>query len=191
MAVNIEEFRNDLHHMTLEEACIKHNTTFREIVKLTPLQRKKTPKPEKPKPKPDKYISHKANRYYVQCPKTKKNITFKNVEDARTVRDELVKCGWDFGQLDAILRKNKIKKLPKYCRLNRDNAYVMKSRHGTYAVRKGKRREDGTLKYKNYGTYRTLEEACAVRDELILSHWNRPQLSRIKKKLGITNTYGR
>jgi len=105
------ELTNDLKNgLSLEEALVKHNTSLKEIFKDVnnyPIKREeRTPRTEE-----WKYIQYTRNHTY-RIIKGKHRLsygTYKTFEDAKKVREELIKCNWDKKQLDNILSRNNIR----------------------------------------------------------------------------------
>ena len=196
MVTNMD-FQKDLKNgMSLEECCKKHSLNLKEIMEyMVQHNKKQTPvKKRKPRKSPNRNIYFKRTRWYLEKRSGEVQgviATFKELEDARTVRDELEKCDWDLTQLDNILKKNNIHALPKYCVLVNENAYIQPTGYGTYVVRKGTKTDEGVWRWVFYGTYNTLEDARKIRDGLIEYNWRKDQLWRIKRKYGIKDSKGR
>lgn len=204
MVVNVDKFQRDIRNMSISECCKKHKTTLNEVMKLLVLQdrkkimkknKKSKKKKTKPKtPKLNKHIIVKENRYCIIKAGTSDRTViarFRNIEDARIVRDELVECDWDISQLESILERNNIRQLPKWTILRNPNAYIYENDNGTFQVRKGFRKGKGKWSCKYYGTYHTLEEARTIRDEMVDYNWDMTKLEYAKKKHKIKDTYGR
>lgn len=105
------ELTNDLKNgLSLEEALLKHNTSLREIFKDVnnyPVKREN----RTPRTSEWKYIQYTQSHTY-RIIKGKHRIcygTYKTFEDAKKVREELIKCNWDKKQLDNILSRNNIR----------------------------------------------------------------------------------
>ena len=108
--VNITEFHEDLKSgMTLEECLLKHNTTLKTVFdsQLPSAKRKKKEKPRKTI-RADKYIQERDGKFYVRKyvkGTTKLFGTYRSLEDARLVRDYLLKHGWKQKSVDSICKK--------------------------------------------------------------------------------------
>ncbi|MEE1227223.1 MAG: hypothetical protein UHM08_09000 [Bacteroidales bacterium] len=196
MVVNMAEFQKDLKSgMSIAECCKTHSIELKDIMQYLVAHNKKQThlKNKKPRKNPNRNIYFKGTRWYLE--KRSGGVqgviaTFKELEDARTVRDELEKCKWDLSQLDKILEQHNIHALPKYCILVNNNAYIQDSGYGTFVIKKGIKFGD-VWRWVFYGTYSTIEDARAIRDELIKCNWDKTQLEDIKLKLGITDSKGR
>ena len=196
--VDVECFQKDIKTMSVEECCKKHKVKLADIMQLLiKLDKKKTVlenREDKPrKVSENKYIGFKSKRYFIHKHKDGEKYTYGNyrtIEEARTVRDELVKCDWDSSQYQSILKRNNIQELPFSVVLKDDDAYIQKTKYDTFSIKKSTKLKEG-WRVKYYGTYNTIEDARKIRDELIKHNWDKTKLSRIKKKLGIKNTFGR
>lgn len=197
MVTNMVEFQKDLKNgMSLEETCKKYSIQLKDIMDYLVSHNKKQTmvKNKKPRKNPNRNIYFKGTRWYLERRyKGYQGViaTFRELEDAKTVRDELEKCNWDLSKLDNILKKNNIHALPKYCVLVNKNAYIQPTGNGTYLIKKGVKTDKGVWRWVFYGTYNTLEDARKIRDGLIEYNWRKDQLWRIKRKYGIKDSRGR
>ena len=186
------EFQKDLHEgLTIEESCIKHNTSLKDVLKKLQEEHrsevsKRNKKKKTPKNNSLKYLVLKKNRYFIQkLIQGKRHMigTFKNKDDASLVRDELIKEKWDLSKLDIILKRTGVKKLPHGVVLTNPYAYIYKGKGEYYGIRKYN--ENKKLDY--FGAYGSLKEAQIVRDKLIDCNWDISQLEEILFKLNIKN----
>jgi len=197
MVVNITDFQNDLKQMSIDEACKKHHVKLQDIMREMLLHSRRKVAKENITHKTttmhkNKYLEFKSGRVYLKAPfaNCKRMIaTFRDVEDARIVRDEMIKCNWNRDNLESILLKHHISILPYGTVLNRD-AYIEKTKRNTFCIRKA-HKSNGEWRCKSYGTYKSLEDAYKIRDALIDCNWDISQLNGIKKTLGIKDSKGR
>ena len=103
---------NDLRNgLSLEETLIKHNTNLKELFKNFAPYPKRT-KQCKPYSHEWLYIQlTKYNSFRVYKTQNRNNAgCYSSFEDARIVRDEMVKCDWDLSKLPGILKKHNIQR---------------------------------------------------------------------------------
>lgn len=113
--MGIEKFQKDLKDgMTLEDALIKHNLTFREAVELCPRPmacQKITRKPKTRRnvyQKVDTYISLRNDSYMVRRQQNGKSCwggAYNSLEDAQKVRDYLNENGWNIVKVNEACKK--------------------------------------------------------------------------------------
>lgn len=106
--MNIREFQSDLHHMTLEQALIKHNTNLKTVFHI--LHYKDTAQGKKGGNTGEMYIRYdeKSKSYMLR-----KNVNgkytyfgrYKTLEDAVRVRDYMMTHGWYRHRLKSIRKK--------------------------------------------------------------------------------------
>lgn len=96
--IDVEEFRNDLRTMSLEETLIKHKISFKEAMACMPKSyNKKEKKENKPWKNASRYIQERDGRYYLRKwirGKTMMFGTYGSLEDAKKVRDYCEENGW-------------------------------------------------------------------------------------------------
>jgi hypothetical protein len=112
-----------------------------------------------------KYIYEKNGGYQI----IKDNVYYGWYPDIRWAlhdRDSLISCDWDLGEFVYIERENKYlhMRLPPRG-LKRANQYVYRN-NGSFRIQK---KINGVL--KQFGSYKTLDEALTKRDELIENGW--------------------
>lgn len=87
--------------LSIDEILKKHNVNLNDCMKITTLQ-------HKTKKNQVKYI-HRVHKHYKitkQDPETLKNVyygTYRNMEEAKMVRDKLIEYNWDKNRLNEIL----------------------------------------------------------------------------------------
>lgn len=190
--MNVAEFREDLKTMTLNECLKKHNVDLNTAFKLStpkPIQKRK----KTLKDKSLKFLTKQGGRYALRKKIKGVNYNFGSypiLEEAKIVRDCMVECNWDKTQLERIIKENNIQTLPPNARVN-PMSYIRKTKHGTYLIVKYFGKHDEHMRYNGFGTYKTLKEAQAIRDELIQVNWDKSKLEEIKNKLNIVDSCGR
>ena len=102
--MSVKEFREDLKHMTLDEALAKHNMCLKDLFNC---HQNKTLEKRVKCNVPNIFEVHEGC-FTIQ--KTKNHVkehygTYHSLNDAVRVRDELEKCDWDKKQLLSILSK--------------------------------------------------------------------------------------
>ena len=115
--MGIIDFQQDLKQgMTINEALIKHKMTLKEVItKLTTKPEKETKKPTRPVELRNITKNKKNNTYYIRKSKTtngkKKSLrygTYNTLKEAQTIRDELIKNGWNQKSIDNLCKKHNI-----------------------------------------------------------------------------------
>ena len=167
--------------MGLEEALIKHKTNLKEVMGVTPTQKRL----------PEKYI-YRVKGVYVISKQVNGKLThfgtYDFLSEAKTVRRELIKHNWNKLKLGKILNDNNISfSIPT--KSPNKNKYITRLVSGNYFVEKKFRSGRHTVRVKG-GTYKKLEDARIIRDELIQCDWNETLLPEIKQKHGIVNSLG-
>lgn len=102
------EISKDLKNGTIEDTCMKHNITFKELVERSlrnnlPVNRDKGS---------DKFIYPRGKQFAIM-----KSIkgdfryygVYNTMEDARKVRNKLIDCNWDKSQLPSIHKELGVK----------------------------------------------------------------------------------
>lgn len=167
--------------MGLEEALIKHKTNLKEVMGVTPTQKRL----------PEKYIYRVKGAYVIQKQVNGKLThfgTYDFLSEAKIVRRELIKNNWNKLKLGKILNDNNISfNIPT--KSPNKNKYITRLVSGNYFVEKKFRSGRHTVRV-NGGTYKKLEDARTIRDELIQCDWNEALIPEIKKKHGIVNSLG-
>jgi hypothetical protein len=96
--LDIEEFQKDLKKMTLEEALIKHNISFKEAVNSMPMNlTKKSVKHKKRWKNNGRYIQERDGKFYLRKWIEDKTLlfgTYKSLDDAKKVREMCQERGW-------------------------------------------------------------------------------------------------
>lgn len=92
--------------------------------------------------------------------------------------------------LNTAFKLSTLQTLPPNTRVN-PMAYIRKTKHRTYRIVKYFGKHDEHMRYNGFGTYKTLKEAQAIRDELIQVNWDKSKLEEIKDKLNIVDSCGR
>lgn len=107
------------------------------------------------------YIIQKNHEHYGWYPE---------LSDALYERDRLEECNWDLGEWVYMQdNKNKYESMklpPRDLGLKRPRQYIYLNACGNWRIQK---KIDGRL--HQFGTFKTLDEAIKVRDELIRNEW--------------------
>lgn len=107
----LTEFQTDLRNgMTIHDALIKHNLTFKQAVEniYKPHTQQKTPHPTN-----EKYIAYRDGHYYLRKYSRKKTRmfgTYHTLEDAVKVRDHCIKYGWKQHSIDKYCQELGVKR---------------------------------------------------------------------------------
>ena len=115
---SIEDFQKDLREgMSIEAALKKHNLTFKEAWELCPkpcyFHEKKRKSKKNDVRGVGKYIQKRGNTYYIRKHvnhTTKGFGAYNSLKDAETVRDYLVKNGWNEVKVREVCKKYGIKR---------------------------------------------------------------------------------
>lgn len=75
-------------------------------------------------------------------------------------------------------KKNSKKNLKQSNQKSKKEKYIYLTKYGTYKIQKTINRKD-----IGFGTYKSLEEAVEIRNELINNDWNKNKLESIRNKL--------
>lgn len=109
MRVTIQKELKD--GLTISEACNKYCLSFKELVELVSKEKKIIPRK---RDKEKQYIYRKGRAFVIQKRVNGKYSYFgaySSFEDARKVRDELVKFNWNMDYLPLICRQLGVEKL--------------------------------------------------------------------------------
>lgn len=109
----VNEVTKDLKNgLSLEETLQKHNTSLKELFKdinKYPVKRENRT-PNTPEWKYIQYTKQHTYRLIKGVDNHRVSFgTYKTFEDAKKVREEMSKIGWDKSRLDEILTKNNIR----------------------------------------------------------------------------------
>ena len=171
--------------MSLEEALIKHNTNLQKELGRTYKR-----KPKKQSTDPNAHVYRCYAKWAIKKTINKKPLyygIYDTVYEARLVRDELIKCGWDKNELKHILKRLNIK--PAIPKKGSEMKYIYPTLHNTFQV--SKRIGSYPKQIRIYcGTFATLEDAKIIRDEMMECDWDITQLEDIKEKYNIKTTSG-
>jgi len=111
-----KEITDDLRKgMSIEECLCKHNTNFRELFRVDHMNTGM--KPKKSKTHVAKYIQERSGHFYLRKSingKTRMFGTYKSVEDAILVRDELERIGWKQRKVDEICERLGVSRMKGY-----------------------------------------------------------------------------
>lgn len=150
--------------LTIKEVCNKYKMSFKDIVKLIRSQN-----PQGTYESSEKYIYKYNNRWTIIRKINQKRTVFGSYIDfkeAKKVKNELEQLNWQVNPQDYL-----------------GDRYIHKE-HKAYKIIK-----HNGKKSIRYGTYHDLKTARKVRDMLIECNWNKENLPKIKKELGV-DTHG-
>lgn len=178
--MGLKTLQKDLKNgMSLEEGLKKHNMTLKEIF---------NPKPKKTSERKGSVKKNGFSNHYGVSKMINGKIhwygTYFTKEDAERVREELYKVNWDKSELDNILKETGIQRVQQTDRKINKDTYIYPTRHNSYKLAKWtiKNGKKGAI---GGGTYKTIEEARIIRDELIQNNWDITCLDELCKKHNI------
>lgn len=103
-----KKFLKDLQELPIEELVLKYNLSLKELFELSKKLYTHTDGEIG-----DKYITKTPSKsYMIMKSVAGKNVYFgsyKDLNEARVIRDELIECGWDIEELPRILDEFNIK----------------------------------------------------------------------------------
>ena len=110
----MKAFQQDLKNgMTLEDALIKHNLSFKQAVEMSPVQRtNKKRQKDNVRKNMSRYIQLQGKSYHVRKTINGKTVsfgTFATLEDAIKVRDYLIEHGWNIVKMRQACKEYEIK----------------------------------------------------------------------------------
>ena len=169
--------------MSLDSALKKHNLTLKDVFKTEKKDYSMVISKKKGSVKKQPLSEH----YGVSKMINGKHITYgtySTKEEAELVRDELIKVEWDMDQLPMILKQLNIRRVRQTDRKINPDSYIYFNSSGNPYLAKSKTRNGKTKRF-SCGTYRSVEDARAVRDELVKYDWDITKIDKICNKLGI------
>lgn len=182
----VEVIQKDLRNGdSISDVCKKHNLSFKELCSLMQGTSSSEYCSRGIRKSPSHGYILKVNRHYIG--------TFDDYNNAVKVRNHLKeKYNGDFRCRDKVFKELDIYPNAYFKKVNNrgkemelpQNVYLTRS--GKFQILKGR---TGCTSL-NFHTYNNLEDALKIREKLVECDWDKSQLPRIKKELGVVNSSG-